>query len=249
MVSAHPNRNLRVRTDMAVDQDLFEWKNGAPFYRGLSVERREITIAGESFRIACLQDAADLLDEPDYARRFLDDDCAPYGLELWPAAVMLAEYLLQHETRGGGRAIEIGCGLALVSMAASRVGWRVIATDNEATSLRFARYNAALNDAPIDGYESLDWRNPAKERRFDRVFAADVLYQLVDHEPILHCLKALLSPEGVALVADPNRGVADRFASLAESHGFAVEVISAAATGPAGKPVQGRIFRMVIAGG
>ena len=233
---------------MAVDHDLFDWKDGAPFYRGLPVERRVVTVAGQTFNLACLDDAADLLDEPDYAKRFLDEDRAPYGLELWPAAIMLAEYILQNDRSGGGQAIEIGCGLALVSMAASRAGWNVMATDNESTSLRFARYNAAQNDVRIDGYESLDWRNPAKERHFDRVFAADVLYQLVDHEPILCCLKVLLSPDGVALVADPNRGVADRFGAMAESHGFVVEVISAAATGPAGKRVEGRIFRMGLAG-
>ena len=60
--------------------------------------------------VAGVIDAADLLDEPDYAKRFLDDDCAPYGLELWPAAVMLAEYILQNDSNHVGRAIEIGCG-------------------------------------------------------------------------------------------------------------------------------------------
>ena len=147
----------------------------------------------------------------------------------------------------GPSEIEIGCGLALVSMAAARAGWRVIATDNEPTSLRFARHNAAQNNVPIAGFESLDWRHPPAGRRFDRVYAADVLYQLVDHEPVLHCLRALLAPDGLALVADPNRSVADRFAAMAESHGFVVEVISAAAPGPAGKRVEGRIFRMRLA--
>ena len=233
---------------MPVNQDLFEWKEGMPFFRGLPVERRMVTVAGQTFDIACLDDAADLLDEPDYAKRFLEDDCAPYGLELWPAAIMLAEYILQHESHDGGRAIEIGCGLALVSMAAARVGWRVLATDNEPTSLRFARYNAGLNGAAIEAFESLDWRHPPSDRCFDRVFAADVLYQLVDHEPVLHCLRTLLATDGIALVADPNRGVADRFASLAESRGVAVEVIPTGAPGPAGKRVEGRIFRMRFAG-
>jgi predicted nicotinamide N-methyase len=206
-----------------------------------------VTVAGQTFDIACLDDAADLLDEPDYAKRFLEEDRAPYGLELWPAAIMLAEYILQHESNDGGRAIEIGCGLALVSMAAARAGWIVTATDNEPTSLRFARYNAGLNGAPIEAFEPLDWRHPPAGRRFDRVYAADVLYQLVDHEPVLHCLRALLAPDGLALVADPNRSVADRFAAMAEPHGFTVEVIPTAAPGSAGKRVEGRIFRMRFA--
>ena len=229
---------------MTIDQSPFEWTNGVAHFRGLRVQHRIVTAVGRRFEIACLEDAADLLDEPDFAKPFLEEDRAPYGLELWPAAIMLAEHILRNEPGRSRSAVELGCGAGLASIAAAEAGWRMLATDHEPTSLRFAQYNASVNDSAIEAYELLDWRHPPPGRRFERVFAADVLYQLVDHDPILHCLGAMLSVAGVALVADPNRGVADRFAAMAEASGFEVEVLAASAPGPRGRIVKGRIFRM-----
>ena len=229
---------------MARRSTLFDWRDGVACFRGLRAEHRVVSVGGNTFQLAALEDAADLLDEPDFAKWFLEEDRAPYGLELWPAAIMLAEHILLNGRNAGRQAIELGCGVALVSIAAARAGWRVIATDHEPISLRFAEYNAALNNPGIEAYELLDWHHPPKGRRFERVLAADVLYQLVDHHPLLRCLDALLSPTGEALVADPNRGVADRFPAMAKSHGFEITVRAAAAPGPTGKPVEGRIFRL-----
>ena len=229
---------------MTRQSPLFDWRDGVAYFRGLRAEHRVVAVAGNTFRLAALEDAADLLDEADFAKSFLEEDRAPYGLELWPAAIMLAEYVLLNGQDAGRQAIELGCGVALVSIAAARTGWRVIATDHEPTALRFAEYNASLNNAGIEAYELLDWHHPPKGRRFERILATDVLYQLVDHRPILQCLEKLLLPGGEALVADPNRGVADRFPSMAKSHGFEVTVRPAAAPGPTGRPVAGRIFRL-----
>jgi SAM-dependent methyltransferase len=203
-----------------------------------------VSVAGTTFEIAGVKDAADLLDQPDFAERFLEEDIAPYGLELWPSARMLAERILRDEPGDGRTAIELGCGLGLASIAAAIRGWRVVATDNELTSLRFAELNAAKNDAKVDGFELLDWRHPLQRRRFDRVFAADVLYQLVDHSPLLRCIEQLLAPEGVAILADPNRGVADRLPALAQEHGFAVDVQPTSAVGCGEKTVPGRVFTL-----
>lgn len=223
------------------DSVLFTWCKGAAYFRGLRVEHRTVDVAGRSYVIAGVEDAADLLDDPTYAKRFIEDDIAPYGVELWPAAIMLAEYIAGDD-RSGCHAIELGCGLGLVSIVAAANGWRVVATDNEETSLQFTRYNVAANDVAVEACELLDWRRPPAGRRYQRVLCADVLYQLVDHAPLLKCIAQLLEPAGAALVADPNRGVADRFASMAASEGFAVDVIASKAPGPNGKLVSGRIF-------
>jgi len=243
---------------MQQQESLFEWIDGRAYFRGLPVERHVVTLAGKDssstpwvFEIAGVKDAADLLDQPDFAKRFVEDDLAPYGLELWPAARMLAEHVVRGEPGAGRSAIELGCGLALVSVAAALSGWRILATDNDQTSLRFAEYNAGKNNAEIVGFELLDWNHPREAvlpllqgRRFDRVFAADVLYQLVDHAPILRCIDQLLAPDGVAVVADPNRGVADRFETTARDHGFIVEIEPASATDRHGKTVAGRVFAL-----
>ena len=134
--------------------------------------------------------------------------------------------------------------MGLVSIAAAVMGWRVLATDNDPASLRFAEYNAGRNGAEIIGFEPLDWRHPPSGRRFERIFAADVLYQLVDHALILQCIDLLLARGGVALVVDPNRGIADRFEAMAYASGFAVHVDSASTTDRRGKRVCGRVFTL-----
>jgi predicted nicotinamide N-methyase len=230
------------------DQTLFEWHDGKPFFRRLPVRRYDLRLNGREFSIDALHDAAGLLDEPDYAKRFLDDDVAPYGLELWPSAIMLCEHLLSNDPNGARSAIELGCGLGFVAIVLAANGWDIHATDNEPTALEFARHNARLNNIDSIEISSLDWRDPLAGLRFDRVLAADVLYQLVDHTPFLTCIRALLAPDGAAYVADPNRGVADRFENVAREQGLHVETIHASAKGPDGKTVAGRIFRLHLKG-
>lgn len=220
----------------------FEWREGNAYFRGLRVAFTVVEIADRSYRIARLEDAAALLDQPDFAKRFVEEDRAPYGVELWPASQMLAQYLTQDMPGKGRKALEIGCGVGLVSIVASGLGWRVWATDREEMSLRFAAYNASINDAGVHTYLLLDWNQPTMESRFDRIFAADVLYQLVDHQPVIRCIDRLLAPGGTAWVADPNRGVADCFAEMARSNGFEVAVRATSARDPTGRTVTGRIF-------
>ncbi len=222
--------------------DLFEWTEGEPHFRGLRVERRCVRVGSYEFHIAALQDAAALLDDAELIKEFERTDRLPYGLELWPAAVMLASHVAQSETGNGRSAIELGCGVGLVSLAAARRGWRITTTDVDPTALRFAEFNAVRNRVVIGDYRLIDWRDPPAGSRYARVFAADVLYQLIDHRPLIGCLDALLDTDGIAFVADPNRAVADRFPALAEETGFKVRVEAASTMVNEKKSVAGRIF-------
>lgn len=83
--------------------------------------------------------------------------------------------------------------------------------------------------------------------RYARVFAADVLYQAVDPEPILRCIDRLLDDGGLAILVDPNRGVADRFAELAEQAGFCVGITPASTRVDNERTVDVRIFELTSA--
>lgn len=231
-------------TDVPTRDPLFEWVDDEPHFRGIPVKRERIAVAGREFVMARLDDPAALLDHPDFAERFLEDNQAPYGLELWPSSLMLAELILQEGAGRRRRAIDLGCGLGLVSMAAALAGWHITATDNEATSLRFTEYNAGINRISIDVIEPLDWRDPPTGRKFDRVFGADLLYELVNHVPLLRCIGELLAPEGVALIVDPNRSVADGFESMARDGGFDVEIISTLKQTVDDCEATGRLYRL-----
>ncbi len=226
------------------ENSLLDWVDGKPYFRTIPVRCESVKIRGRAFQIARLEDAAELLDQPDFAKRFVDEDVAPYGMELWPAALMLAEYLSREDGEDNRNAIEIGCGLGLVSIVATCGGWRVTATDNEPTSLRFTAYNASMNEVHLHAVEPLDWHHPPSDRRYGRVLGADLLYQVVDHAPVLRCIDTLLADDGVALIADPNRGVADRFETSSREHGFDTTVIPTSVELPEGRRTYGRIFRL-----
>ena len=230
--------------EVTTEEPLFEWVEGEPRFRELTVKRDVVRVASREFRIARMHDPAALLDHPDFAHRFLEDNQAPYGLELWPSSLMLAEIVLTGESGDRRRAVELGCGLGLVSMAAHQAGWHITATDNEPTSLRFTQYNTEANEIHLDAIEPLDWREPPSHRKYDRVFGADLLYELVNHAPLLSCIDRLLAPGGVALIVDPNRGVADPFASTARDYGFEVEVIPTSKQSVDDCEATGRLFQM-----
>jgi predicted nicotinamide N-methyase len=223
----------------------FDTVNGAPHFRGVRVEHRQVRLGDRTITIAALRDATDLLDRPEFAKRFVEEDRAPYGMELWPAARMLAEHVLRHDPGRGRAAVELGAGLGLVSIAATLAGWRVTASDCDESSRSFAAYNARINGVALDQLLHLDWHGDcAIERRFDRVFAADVLYQAVDHGPILDCSERLLNAGGVAVIVDPNRRIADPFPELAARRGWNVETQPVEACAEDGHRIAGRMFRL-----
>jgi predicted nicotinamide N-methyase len=215
-----------------------------PTFHGLPIERRTLRFGDESYEVLTLKDAADLLDVPEFGRRFLENNIAPYGLELWPGAVMLADFVARGELGGGREAIEIGCGMGLFAIVATRRGWKMTATDNDENALQFAACNAGLNNVHVHKFEVLDWNAPPTSKRYDRVFGADVLYQLKNHPRIAQSVDLLLARGGAGYFADPHRGVADRFPVVAEAAGFAVEVLPAQAILDTGRVINGRIFRL-----
>lgn len=90
---------------------------------------------------------------------------------------------------------------------ATQCGWRVRATDNDLHALAFARYTANPNDTEVGDFAVLDWHEPPTGARYALILGADLLYQLVDHGPILCCIDGLLADDGAAFPADPSRRV------------------------------------------
>ena len=110
----------------------------------------------------------------------------------------------------GLRVVELGCGLAVPSIAAARAGAAVLATDACAEALTLVARNAHANDVRIET-ATVDWAEPdelVRRAPFDLVLAADVLYERASVALLLSLLPRL-APE--AWVADPGRPAADAF--------------------------------------
>ena len=134
---------------------------------------------------------------------------APYWAVLWRSGVALA-HELDGESLRGLRVVELGCGLAVPSIAAARAGADVLATDACSDALELVESNARANGVRVETAKA-DWSEPGELLRrapFDVVLAADVLYERASVAPLLSLLPRL-APE--AWLADPGRPGADAF--------------------------------------
>jgi predicted nicotinamide N-methyase len=166
---------------------------------------RSIELPSGELRLLQPQEAAALPDEGPVEWA----PVAPYWSVLWRSGVALARELEGLALRGL-RAVELGCGLAVPSMAAARAGAAVLATDACAEALTLVARNAQENDVRIET-ATVDWAEPEELVRrgpFDLVLAADVLYERASVAPLLSLLPRL-APE--AWLADPGRPAAGAF--------------------------------------
>ncbi|MEP6690516.1 MAG: methyltransferase domain-containing protein [Gemmatimonadaceae bacterium] len=176
-----------------------------------------VEIGDAQFDLLRPRNAEDLISEDDFAI----DERMPYWADLWPSSVILAGRLLE-EPRAGAL-LELGCGLGLVTMAAMRAGWRVLATDYYADALRFTRANAWRNERREPATRLVDWRAlPPDLGTFERVVASDVLYERPYAALIAAVLARTIAPGGQALVADPGRAVTPEFLVACEARGLEV---------------------------
>ena len=187
------------------------------FERFTPVERR-IDINGRSFSVWRPPDMEALID----LIAFEDDERIPYWADVWESAIVLAEDLA--DTDGSGQTLlELGCGLGLPGLVAARAGFAVTATDYEEAALAGVRFNAARNSLPPLTTRVLDWRRPPADLGlFDRVVAADVLYETHHPQALAQVIAATLAPGGIGLVADPCRLKAAAFPTACRSVGLAV---------------------------
>jgi ETFB lysine methyltransferase len=152
--------------------------------------------------------ADDLISEADFAK----DDRLPYWADLWPSAIVLSTYLERHPapaTIDGAprpQAIELGCGLGLVTTAATRAGYDVLATDYYEDATLLAARNALTVAGREPAVRMVDWRDfPDDLGTFDLVLAADVLYEKSYAPLVAEAIRRTLAPGGRALVADQGR--------------------------------------------
>jgi predicted nicotinamide N-methyase len=191
------------------------------------VLEREFTTATDpvavgpwQFDIMRPRNADDLISEADFVR----DERLPYWADLWPSARVLAGALSESAPPAGGRRprlLELGCGLGLATSAALRAGYDVTATDYYADALRFTRVNAWRSARRVPKTRLVDWRAfPADLGAFDRVIAADVLYEHRYAPLITEAIVQTLAPGGAAVVADPGRIAAPAFLEGLSAHGL-----------------------------
>lgn len=184
------------------------------------LESRTVVVNGNTWTLDRPRSAEDLINEDDFAR----DERLPYWADLWPSAIVLAQEVASRHGRGL-RAIELGAGLGLPSLAAAHAGFAVTATDYYTDALLFARRNVWRNLGQDVETELLDWRDlPDVTPRFELVLAADVLYERQYAPLVARAILRLLAPDGVALIADPGRVALAGCLAACKSEGASVRL-------------------------
>ena len=179
-----------------------------------------LTLSGRDVTLERPRSADELISEADFDR----DERLPYWADVWPSSTALATSIAALDGTGR-RALELGCGLGLVTIAALRAGFEVVATDYYQDALLFTRRNS-LREAGRDPVVRLvDWRAfPADLGRFDLLLASDVLYERAYASLIAEAIVTSLTPGGVAFVADPGRVALLTFVTACEQRGCSVGI-------------------------
>lgn len=184
-----------------------------------------VTFDGLTIDLLRVADVDTLLDRLPPVQ-FRPDERLPYWADLWPSALALARYLWRTVDVRGLHVLELGCGLGLVGVIASRKGAVVTLTDYEAAALTFARYNIMHNGCQQALIRHLDWHHSTLTDRYGLIVASDILYERGNFLPIVQLLQTSMAPSGRFLLAEPNRPVARDFLRLLRDHGFRYERVT-----------------------
>lgn len=151
---------------------------------------------------------------------------APVWMITWPAALALAEHLVETGAAAGKRVLELGCGTAAPGVAAERSGARrVLSTDYDPLALRLAAYNAGVNACALLETRRLDWYHPDLEERFEVVVGSEVVYFERSFGPLLSVLVRATAPGGRVLLSDQGRPQMAEFLGMCVSAGFRCETL------------------------
>jgi predicted nicotinamide N-methyase len=183
-----------------------------------------LQISGQKWLIKRPADLETLWTEMDEMDQ---DERIPYWVEVWPASKLLGEWLIKNKQDIRGKlCLDIGCGLGLTSLIASKLRARVIALDYIWQALYFGRQNCIVNDAPSPLWVQMDWREPGfKEKSFDYILGSDVFYEKRFFEPLRKLFDKFLSPDGKIWLGDPERTVSRDVWTKLGSMGWKVKKI------------------------
>jgi predicted nicotinamide N-methyase len=208
------------------------------------IVRETVIVEDRTFVLSRPGESDKLLDHPAIRAAFALDEYMPYWADLWPAARMLAKYLLRQSWPAGLEALEIGCGLGLPGIAALAAGLRVTFSDYDATALRFAAENARANGFTDFTTLPMDWRHPPEDRRWPLLLGSDLIYEMRNVPPLVALIKRLLAPDGVCLLTDQDRVPSHvlRDTLTAEGMPFTTQLLRAGE--PGGRRVKGTLYRI-----
>jgi predicted nicotinamide N-methyase len=213
------------------------------------VQREQVIVEGRTFLIERPVETDAALDHPAVRAVFAASDYLPYWTDLWPAARMLAKWVLRQTWPPGLHALEVGCGLGLPGIAALAMGLRVTFSDCDRTALRFAAGNARLNGFMDFDTLQMDFCYPPEGLQTPVLLASDLIYELRNVRPLVDLIKKTLAPEGVCLLTDQDRVPSHVLRQALADEGLPFTTQMLRAGEPGGRRLKGTLYRIIQPGG
>lgn len=177
---------------------------------------RTVNVGGRTFSLllpAAPDDVLCYLEEHPEESANLGLD--PYWAQLWPTSQRLGATVLEHPWRPGEQAVELGCGIGLVGLAALAAGMAVTFTDYNPLAVELALENAYRNGLSADAQgRVVDWRDPPSQK-FSVIVGSDLIYDRDLHIPLMNTIQRLADAEAVVWIADGGRSATEDFYALA----------------------------------
>lgn len=210
--------------------------------------REQVFVEDHTFLLDRPTESDRLLDHPALKAAIEADEYMPYWADLWPAARMLAKWVVKQRWPAGLHALEVGCGLGLPGIAALSMGVHVTFSDYDATALHFAAANARLNGFAHFDTLQMDWRYPP-DAKFRVVLASDLIYEVRNIEPLVALIRHLLADDGVCLLTDQDRIPAHVLKETLATTGLPYTTQMLRAGEPGGRRLKGTLYRITLPGG
>lgn len=209
----------------------------------------EISLGERTFRIERPDESDKLLGHPGVRDAIAGEVYVPYWTDLWPAARMLAKWILRQHWPTGLTALEVGCGLGLPGLAALSMGVEVTFSDYDSTALHFVRRNALINGLPEPKTLQLDWRFPPDGVQFPVLLLADLIYEQRHVAPLIRLIRRMLAPTGVCLLTDQDRVPSSLLRRQLADAGLPFTTRMLRAGEPGGTRYKGTLYRITQPGG
>jgi predicted nicotinamide N-methyase len=126
----------------------------------------------------------------------------PFWFTIWPASLLLADFISAIPPDPTKRWMEVGAGLGVSGLFAAAFGHQVTVTDKEPLSLSLARASAGLNGLSQGmTFRTLDWTDPQPLDAYDVILASEVVYDPDNLPALITFLERTLHPEGTLYLA------------------------------------------------
>lgn len=156
--------------------------------------------------------------DQDFVRKAYQDGSIafPYWSQVWPAAIGLTEFILKHpEYIQHRNVLELGAGLGLPSIIASRTANTVTSSDKEPDALDAIHHSIQHHSLSNCNTALIDWNEDFEQKKFDVLLLSDINYEPDQFKRLGQVMEQFLKNDGLILLATPQRLMArDFIASL-----------------------------------